>query len=173
MARQPYQPVLVSTGRAPFTSLSLHHVICSYYLCFPKWPWALPFPAFGSSAKHPTLSLLQSWSALPLHLIMCPIPLGSNLPQSRKLLLLTHHGGFHAWIQAHLGQLWEGSRQAVSSSGSLICVAQNHLVLCACALLGLWRWAFDGPFAPLWWVWEELREGIIWLPPPAIVSVLL
>ena len=49
---------------------------------------SIPFPAFGSSPKHPIINLVQSQNALPLCPIMSPIPLGSDSPLVCKLVCL-------------------------------------------------------------------------------------
>jgi len=58
---------------SPYPSIFLH-------LFLPKSPSSIPLPTFGFSPNHPVISLVQSQTALPLHPIMCPTPLGSIPP---------------------------------------------------------------------------------------------
>lgn len=44
------------TGKQPFLS---RIPLFSPYLFLPEWPKSIPFPAFGSISKHPTVSLSQ------------------------------------------------------------------------------------------------------------------
>lgn len=126
----------IDTKQPSFTQgqslLSFYHSLChlflNLFLC--KWSWSLQFLSFGFGAKHHILNFVLSPNALPLHLIMHPISIGNDLPWSYKCSCCVDS---LLWVLClHTGA----------------CVPQNHLPLCLCAFLGLWRWAFDGPLAP-------------------------
>lgn len=86
----------------------------------PISPRSIPFPTFGFSAKHPIMRLVQSWNALPLHSIMCPIPLGGDplslkgVPEiwesTHQLILMGVTPGSQSWAPpgAALTRVWTG-----------------------------------------------------------------
>lgn len=114
------------------------------FLC--KWSWAFPFLSIGLSTKHCILNLFPECSFLASHIHR------EWSPPVLKVLLLTPW--FYAW-----------SEELVFLRSSCHCVS---VLFWACGdgpLMALWP--------PPWWVWEELREGIICLASPAIVPVLL
>lgn len=93
----------------------------------PRSPSSFPLPAFGSSPKHPAISLMQSQTALPLHPIMCPAPLGSKPPLGQKgAWALTHLHGLHTWTGALRGQPRQWPPEGVSSSKPPICFLAWH-----------------------------------------------
>lgn len=78
-------------------------------------------------------------------------------------LVLTHLDEFHAW-----GWDWQGPRQGVPSSESFF-----QVPTCLSAPVLLWA-GVEGPLMGWWlleWAWEPLELGVIWAPPPAVVSL--
>lgn len=123
----------------PFFLLSLHFP----HLFLLKSSKSLPFSTFVSFPRHPTMSPMQSPKPFPLH----PTPQHILHPQLAIPLVQTvawrvAPNGSWQWILcldagALLVQLWEGTRQGLLSSRSLIWVSS-----CPYAPLGLWRWTF-------------------------------
>jgi len=84
---------------------------------------------------------------------------------------MTCGDGVHAWtlgLMAFLGQPWEGPVQGRRSLG--VCNLGSCLSLYPCAPLGLCRWAFFGLMAPVMGL-QVAWQGIVWGPPPVIVSL--
>lgn len=87
---------------------------------------------------------------------------------------MTHPVGLHVLptgLMGLLGQPWEGLGQGIHSLG--VCNLDSCLLLCPCALLGLWRGAFDEMVALLWWAWEQQGQVINQVTATAIVSLCL
>lgn len=94
-----------------------------------KLPWSLPFTTLSYSPKHLIISPAQSPNALSLNTIMCPEPLRSDLPQSKRCPCVDL-----SWQMV----------PSFDSSGSFFWVFIWH-----CALLSLWIWALNGMMGPV------------------------
>lgn len=117
------------------------------HLFFSKALWSLPFLAFGSSLKHPIVSLLRSWNVLSLHPFTCPI-----LSATSPLNLPGNHDSLSHWLMT-MGVMvsWDSPGRSQDSmpialNGLMVFL---HLPFCLWAPLCVWRWAFHGVTAPL------------------------
>ena len=103
---------------------------------------------------------------------MCPIPPGSKHPKSKgcsSIVSLWWVSPLDSRAEGLLGQHWEGTREGVPSSESLIWASPCH---CAPVLLHA---SADGPLMGWWllgWAWEYLQAGTTWAPPSALSELL-
>lgn len=155
VARQVYwSSSYLFTAKQPFLS---RIPLFSPYLFLLKWPKSIPFPAFGSTSKHPTVSLTQPHNV-------------SHSPRQQPPFVLDS-----LWWVSHLDNRvmlsWDAALRGLARLSLSLdpywppACQRASVLLSPCGAGPLVSWWL------LWWASEQPGWGIIWAFPTLLLCL--